>query len=107
MKITKRKDYPVSTGFPSSLIKLGINNCNLIRFDKRITRLSSLKILDLGDNGIEKIPVDFNKDFSLQELHMPRNKLLDFPEVLCKVNFCASLVLLDLSHNQVRNDVIY
>ena len=57
--ITQRKDYPVTTSFPTSLTSLEIHSCKLSRLDSRILKLSLLQRLDLSDNSLKNLPPEW------------------------------------------------
>lgn len=48
--------------------------------------MSSLKILDMDDNGIEFIPPDINTSTGLEELHLSHNKIEDIPDAIFELN---------------------
>ncbi|KAK3604597.1 hypothetical protein CHS0354_027451 [Potamilus streckersoni] len=101
--ILSRKEYPITTDFPSSLEYLQISQCKMKRIDSRIFKLHKLKIFDLSNNIIEDIPGDFGKLPELQELRMNINELKSIPgSFFLKENLQNKLCLLDLSNNHIR-----
>ena len=75
MLISNKKDYPITTSFPSTLTELRANSINLKRIDSRIFKLQSLSILDLSNNSIPKIPPEITALSSLKELILCQNKI--------------------------------
>ena len=102
--ILNKKDYPITTSFPSSLTELRANSINLKRIDSRIFKLRSLSILDLGSNSITNIPPEITGLSSLKELILCQNKIEVIPTRFCENPvFCQSLRLLDLGENAITS----
>ena len=100
--VTNKKDYPITTSFPHTLVELRTTSINLKRVDTRIFRLHSLAILDLGNNSITTIPAEITKLSCLKELILPQNKIETIPSKFCEnATFCQSLRLLDLGGNKI------
>ena len=102
MTIRRRGDYPLSKPFPSSLRKLAVNNCGLLRVDHRICRLQGLISLNLATNQIKELPSRFVSLSKLTELILSGNKLKEFPTSLCTGALGSSLKSLDLSNNDIK-----
>jgi len=100
MVISQKKDYPITTNFPSSLTELRVNGVNLKKFDSRMLKLSRLVILDLSDNNIAIWPESLSGLVNLKELHMSNNQLAKVPESFFHT-VSTNLCLLDLSSNQL------
>ena len=104
MLISNKKDYPITTSFPSTLTELRANSINLKRIDSRIFKLQSLSILDLSNNAIPKIPPEITGLSSLKELILCQNKIEAIPAKFCdNLVFCSSLRLLDLGENMITS----
>ena len=97
--ITQRKDYPVTTSFPTSLTSLEIHSCKLSRLDSRILKLSLLQRLDLSDNSLKNLPPECGQLSQLRELRLDRNELTEFPASICQSSLRRSL--------QVRRKMIF
>ncbi|XP_055641310.1 leucine-rich repeat protein 1 [Toxorhynchites rutilus septentrionalis] len=122
--IRRRSDYPLK-GFSRNLVTLQISDIKLIRFDPQILLLRSLRILNLSNNCIEKIPRELGQlnltdiDLSgnalqnerwewlleptiqnrLQNLNVGSNNLSYFPTNLV---YSKGLVRLDLQRNHIQ-----
>ena len=102
--IANKKDYPITTSFPSSLLELRANSINLKRIDSRIFKLQSLSILDLSNNSIARIPQEITGLSCLKELILSQNKIEAIPAKFCENSiFCSSLRLLDLGENLISS----
>lgn len=102
MKITRRSDYPLGKPFPTSLKKLSINNCALLRIEVRILQIRGLLCLNLCDNQIKEIPCKMARLSTLSELILNGNRIKKFPPSLCNGIIASSLKVLDLSNNEIR-----
>lgn len=103
MTVTSRKDYPVTTNFPSSLINLQISTCKLKRIDSRIFNLKKLEVLNLSDNCIVDVSTDFGKFNTLRELLLNNNAICTLDLKFClQPNLILTLSVLDLSYNQLK-----
>ncbi|KAG5892583.1 hypothetical protein JTB14_036792 [Gonioctena quinquepunctata] len=103
LAISKRSDYPVK-GFPRTLEELRINDIDRCAVDVGIFRLSKLKVLDLSSNSIEFIPEELNALPNLKELNLSYNRLHNGTLRQwgwMSGNLSKSLLLLDLSHNEL------
>jgi len=98
--ILNKKDYPLTTGFPSSLTTLEIRCCKLSRVDRRIMALQHLRCLDLSDNALRQLPQECGKLTQLRELRLEKNELTEFPASLCQGEWKKSLKVLNLSSNK-------
>ncbi|KAK6180712.1 hypothetical protein SNE40_008713 [Patella caerulea] len=101
MVVLTRKDYPITTNFPSSLVHLQVSACNMKRVDSRILDLKKLQVLDLSENLIEDLPEKFNKMLQLNTVKFSHNKFMKFPLLLCRMPLSDNLVSVDLSDNQL------
>lgn len=101
MTITKRQNYPLKDGFPSTLETLAIQNCLLARVDSRIMQLEHLHTLDLRDNRLKDLPSSMSNLGHLAELRVAANQLSSFPQSLCQTSLSRSLKTLDLSGNHL------
>lgn len=100
--IVNKKDYPITTSFPSTLEVLRATGINLKRIDSRIFKLQSLGILDLSNNAINTIPPEITRLSSLKELNLCQNNIETIPSNFCdSAPFCMSLRLLDLGENKI------
>ena len=102
LKITRRSDYPLGKPFPSSLTKLSINNCALLRIEIRILQIRELLSLNLADNQIKEIPCKMARLSTLSELVLHGNRIKELPASLCNGAIASSLKVLDLSHNMIK-----
>nr|XP_023023316.1 leucine-rich repeat protein 1-like [Leptinotarsa decemlineata] len=101
--ITKRSDYP-SKGFPRTLEELHINDIGRCGVDVGIFHLTKLRVLDLSSNCIEFVPEELNILPNLKELNLSANRLhkATFRQwSWMRGNLAKSLVLLNLSHNEL------
>ena len=102
LKIKSRKDYPLSKPFPTSLCKLLINSCGLIKFDNRITKLTLLTVLNLNDNKLCELPEFLDELTCLKELYLAKNNFSTIPPAIFRPQIRSSLILLDMSANQLK-----
>ena len=100
MTIRRRGDYPLTKPFPTSLRKLAVNNCSLVRVERRICQLRGLLSLDLAMNQIKELPSKLVSLDKLTELVVSGNRLKEFPVALCAG--LTSLKSLDLSNNNIK-----
>ncbi|XP_060529946.1 leucine-rich repeat protein 1 isoform X2 [Cylas formicarius] len=101
--ISRRSEYPIK-GFPRTLEVLYVNNIDRCALDKGILQLFKLRVLNLSGNLIEYLPNEINKLACLKELNVSRNCL--GKASLSRWSWiggelCKSLVLLDLSRNEL------
>lgn len=102
--IRNRSDYP-SKGFPQTLEHLTIQGIKRCGLDLGIMRLTKLKMLNISDNQISKIPEEFNLMKSLKVLDISKN---DFHQSSLRDwswlsgNLCESLNSLNMSHNKLQ-----
>ena len=59
--ITNKRDYPITTSFPSTLEHLACHDTNLKRVDSRILKLKHLTHLDLSPNADREFPQELNR----------------------------------------------
>ncbi|XP_078349981.1 leucine-rich repeat protein 1-like [Oculina patagonica] len=102
MVIKRRSDYPLGKPFPSTLNKLTVNNCGLVRIEARILQMRGLSYLNAADNQIRAIPCRLTNLSALSELVLRGNRIRDFPPSLCTGALASSLKLLDLSQNEIK-----
>ncbi|XP_062863890.1 leucine-rich repeat protein 1 [Trichomycterus rosablanca] len=102
LTITSKKDYPLTSSFPYSLEQLQVSYCKLSRVDMRMLTLKSLRILDLSNNHIKKLPATIGDLGCLAELVLHNNHLESFSEALCQSTLQKSLQHLDLSQNRLQ-----
>ena len=102
MVISRRSDYPLGKPFPSTLNKLTVNNCGLVRIEARILQMRSLSCLNVADNQIKSVPCRLTNFSALSELVLRGNKIREFPPTLCTGALAWSLKLLDLSENDIK-----
>lgn len=101
--ILSRKEYPLTTNFPSSLIHLQVSACKLKRIDSRIFDLKKLEVLNLSENSLESVSTDFGKLKTLRELYLNNNVITILDPKFCLLNNLAlTLGVLDLSFNQIK-----
>ncbi|XP_023932880.1 leucine-rich repeat protein 1 [Lingula anatina] len=102
MTILKRKDYPLTTGFPSSLEFLTINGCSLKKVDSRIIQLKHLSHLNLSGNCLTSLPVALGELQHLTELDVSDNQIEQFPQPLGDSSLRNSLTFLNISKNKLK-----
>ncbi|XP_034935086.1 leucine-rich repeat protein 1-like isoform X2 [Chelonus insularis] len=106
--IKKKTDYPTLEGFPRTTEELNISGLDRKSFDRQILRLQSLRILNLSNNFIERLPTELGVLLPhLVELNLSQNRLGQCNNRtkwlwLNGVNITKSLRLLDLSSNQIQ-----
>lgn len=101
--VNSRKDYPVTSNFPSTLHTLVVNECLLARFDTRIFSLRQLTSLNLSCNRIKQIPDDLARMNCLKELILSKNQVEEFPNSLClpTSKLCDTLLILKIDSNNL------
>jgi len=79
----------------SQLVEFGLSHNALtkLEFDSEY-QFNKLKVLDASHNLIDSVIFDLKR---LEVLNLSHNKLRDIPSM----NFCPSLKILDLSHNDI------
>ena len=102
LSISSRKDYPVTTGFPSALEVLHVQQCTLKKVDSRMLQLRNLRVLNLSHNRLQCLPEDWDQLIGLTEFHLADNLLSELPQGFCTGNLSNSLTLLDLSKNKIK-----
>ncbi|CAL4197036.1 unnamed protein product [Meganyctiphanes norvegica] len=100
--ITHRKDYPITTSFPYTLVNLTVRNVDLNRVENRIMKLKHLKNLNLSDNLIKEIPLPLGQMPNLSELHLANNKLTFINHTFFEGTITRTLGFLDLSNNEIE-----
>ncbi|KAK7103363.1 leucine-rich repeat protein 1-like [Littorina saxatilis] len=102
MVITSRKDYPLTTTFPSALQNLTVNGCKMKRLDPRILDLRHLQTLTLADNLLTTFPNPPGRWTNLRELDLSSNQLAEFPPVLFRSGLNNTLSVLNLNNNSLQ-----
>uniref|UniRef100_A0A8C6U7R5 Zgc:77287 n=1 Tax=Neogobius melanostomus TaxID=47308 RepID=A0A8C6U7R5_9GOBI len=102
LTIQSKKDYPLTSNFPYSLEQLQVSWCKLTRVDMRMLSLKALRILDLSNNHIKKLPATIGDLSCLSQLNLRNNQLEAFSEALCLSTLQKTLQALDLAHNRLR-----
>lgn len=102
LTVLSKKDYPLTSSFPYSLEHLQVSWCKLSRVDMRMLSLKALRVLDLSNNHIKKLPATIGDLSCLSELNLRNNHLESFSEALCLSTLQKTLQLLDLTHNRLR-----
>ena len=102
LTVTSKKDYPITSNFPSSLEYLMVTGCNLKRFDSRMLQLRNLTVLNLSENSIRKLPDDFGRVTRLAELHLAGNQIEEIQKAVCESTLIDSLHTLDISRNKLK-----
>nr|XP_057947367.1 leucine-rich repeat protein 1 isoform X2 [Doryrhamphus excisus] len=103
LTIISKKDYPLTSSFPYSLEQLQVSYCKLSRVDMRMLTLKALRVLDLSNNHIKKLPATIGDLGCLSELILHNNHLEAFSEALCLSTLQRTLQLLDLSQNRLQS----
>ncbi|CAL5977231.1 leucine-rich_repeat domain-containing protein [Hexamita inflata] len=106
----------VLSGIPSKILKLLINNCNLV--DIGALRDLNVQFLDLSQNSIKSIPLQSNKQLSHFNIGANKISKLDalmnlnlvsltaydnFISNLSPISFQANLTVLNLRQNKISN----
>lgn len=102
MVIKRRSDYPLGKPFPSTLNKLAVHNCGLVRIEARILQMRDLSCLNLADNQIRAVPSRLANLSALSELVLRGNRIKEFLPSLCTGALASSLKLVDLSQNEIQ-----
>ena len=102
LTITSRRDYPLTTNFPSGLKTLTIHQCSLKKVDSRILQLRHLTKLDLSHNHLQDLPENFAGVPLLAELVLSDNQIAVIPRAFCISSLSESLTHLDLSKNRLQ-----
>ena len=102
LAIKSKREYPVTTSFPSQLEHLIVVTCNLKKIEGRILALRHLTRLDMSENCIRELPTDFEKLNCLSELVLHDNQIEEIPKGFCTGVLSCTLNLLDLSSNKLR-----
>ncbi|XP_013169932.1 PREDICTED: leucine-rich repeat protein 1-like isoform X1 [Papilio xuthus] len=105
MTIQSRSDIPIK-GFPRTLEYLSMTDLKLCNFRRDILLLSHLLILDLSNNEIEKLPLEFGRMKNLRELYLSKNALGKNGDMdwrwLFGPQIIKTLKLLDISNNKIK-----
>ena len=100
MVISSKQDYSVCNGFPSTLERLTVTNCDLPQIDLRIFSLKALVELNLGSNCIKNISDSISNLPNLAMLNLSSNVIDHIPESVFLEH--SNLTTLDLSHNKLE-----
>ncbi|OWF38646.1 leucine-rich repeat protein 1-like [Mizuhopecten yessoensis] len=99
--INSRKEYPLTTNFPSRLEFLHVSQCRLKKVDSRMLKLHCLVELNLSDNVLESLPEDFSNVPNLRSLTLVQNNLNNIsPKFFLQSTLQNNLRFLDLGQNQ-------
>ena len=104
LTVKSKREYPLTTNFPSQLEHLIVVTCNLKKIEGRILALRHLTRLDMSDNCIRELPTDFEKLNCLSELVLHDNQIEEIPKGFCTGALSRTLNLLDLGNNKLKND---
>ena len=102
LAIKSKREYPLTTNFPSQLVHLSVVTCNLKKIEGRILALRHLTQLDMSENCIRELPTDFEKINCLSELVLHDNQIEEIPKGFCTGALSRTLNLLDLGNNKLR-----
>jgi LRR-repeat protein 1 len=102
MVVTHRREYPITTNFPTFLESLIINTITMKKIDSRILKLRYLRVLDLSHNAIHTLPDSMDTLEQLAELNLRDNQLTVLPKTFCSGKLKNSLRLLDLRDNKLK-----
>ena len=102
MTIRNKREYPITTGFPSQLKHLVVVTCNLKKIEDRILALRHLTRLDMSENCIRELPTDFNNLTCLSEIILNDNQIEEIPKGFCTGNLSRTLNFLDLGNNKLK-----
>ncbi|XP_060083868.1 leucine-rich repeat protein 1-like, partial [Ylistrum balloti] len=101
--INSRKEYPLTTNFPSRLEFLQVSQCRLKKVDSRILKLYYLTELNLSDNVLESLPEDFNNAPNLRSITLLQNNLTNISPKFClQSTLQHNLRFLDLGQNHLE-----
>ncbi|XP_076442973.1 leucine-rich repeat protein 1-like [Babylonia areolata] len=101
MVVTSRREYPLTTSFPSALHNLTVNGCAMKRLDPRILDLRHLKTLNLSNNLLTTLPDNPSRWTHLSELDLSSNQLSVMPPALYHTCVKDSLSVLKLNGNSL------
>ncbi|TRY78467.1 hypothetical protein TCAL_12935 [Tigriopus californicus] len=103
LNIKDKRDYPMTSNFPSSLEILKAPDLNLNKIDSRIFKLKHLTTLDLASNSIKEIPPQI-RDLKLRSIILSENRLTELPVAMFTFgsNLVGSLVNLSLAKNGIK-----
>ncbi|XP_074839447.1 toll-like receptor 8 [Carettochelys insculpta] len=91
----------VFQNLPQSLTELYVNNNKLHVISwENLSYFKSLKLLDLNENKLKAVDIQYNYTQSLQTLLLRKNKISSIAFTLLERN--SSLLYLDLSYNQLE-----
>lgn len=97
--------------FPLSVRALSLRGKGLNMIPKDIRKFRNLEYLDLSNNDIEKLDVDFLKSFKrLEVLDLERNKISSLDEDFCRLSDNECLTHLNLKKNKISSisaDVVH
>ena len=102
MTITSKRDYPITTNFPTQLQHLVVVTCNLKKIETRILALRHLTRLDMSQNCIRQLPTEFENINQLGELILHSNQIEEISEGFCTGVLSRTLSVLDLSNNKLK-----
>lgn len=101
LSILCRADYPLKTGFPSSLETLTVNDCSLQKFDNRILKLRFLITLDLSRNKLKSLCSSLESLVNIRCLLLSENQFETVPLCITQGEISHRLTYLDLSSNRI------
>lgn len=93
--------------FCEKLIELHVSNNNIIEIPSKFCEnLASLKLLDLRDNKIKKLPDEISSLQSLVRLDLSNNSIESLPTSLCKLTQLVTLKIEGNPIKSIRRDII-
>ena len=99
LDVNSKAKYPL-TVLPQSLEKFRATGIGLVKFDERLSRLNSLRELDLSMNKFKELPNCINQ-MKLKSLVLRDNRLECLPEEFGTGQLAENLTNLDLSSNNI------
>ncbi|KAL8592606.1 hypothetical protein ACOMHN_026536 [Nucella lapillus] len=99
MVVTSRREYPLTTSFPSALQNLTVTGCTMKRLDPRIRDLRHLRMLNLSSNVLSTLPDNLTCWRHLSDLDLSSNNMSSVPAALYRACVKDSLTVLKLNNN--------